>query len=56
MEEPFQRLPALTAGFLAEAACALCHPSAAMYPAVNKHLLGRAALDVQVDWLCFTFS
>jgi hypothetical protein len=49
VEAPFQRLPMLAALFLAEAACALCHPAAAMYPAVNKHLLSRAALDLQVN-------
>lgn len=49
IEHPFQRLAALTALFLAEAACALADPAAAMYPAVNRHLLRRASLDVQVD-------
>ncbi|BDA47572.1 probable nucleolar pre-ribosomal-associated protein 1 at C-terminar half [Coccomyxa sp. Obi] len=47
IDRPFQRLAALTALFLAEAACALAHPAAAMYPAVNRHLLRRASLDVQ---------
>ncbi|CAL8471989.1 g11531 [Coccomyxa elongata] len=47
IEHPFQRLAALTALFLAEAACALAHPAAAMYPAINRHLLRRASLDVQ---------
>ena len=48
IEQPFQRLAALTALFLAEAASALTHPAAAMYPVVNRHLLRRASLDIQV--------
>ena len=48
VEQPFQRLPTLTAMFLAEAACALAHPAADMYPVLNRHLLRRATLDLQV--------
>lgn len=49
IERPFQRLPTLTALFLAEAACALAHPAADMYPVLNRHLLRRATLDLQVS-------
>jgi hypothetical protein len=52
VEEPFQRLPTLTAVFLAEAAFALCYPAAAMYPAVNRCLLRCAVLDLQVRSAC----
>lgn len=45
---PFQRLPAVHALFLAEAALVVMHPGAAMYPPVNKYLLKRAVLDLQV--------
>lgn len=47
---PFQRLPALAAVFLAEAAAALAHPSAPLYAPVNKHLLRAPALDLQVGF------
>ncbi len=51
VERPFQQLPTLTALFLSEAACALAHPAANMYPALNRHLLRRATLDIQVGSL-----
>lgn len=51
---PFQRLPAVTALFLAEAALVLAHPGAPMYPAVNKYLLRRAVLDLKVSTACTT--
>ncbi|KAL4434021.1 hypothetical protein ABPG75_000462 [Micractinium tetrahymenae] len=41
---PFQRLPAVHAVFLAEAALLALHPGAAMYPAVNKQVTRRATL------------
>lgn len=49
MRKPFQRLPALTAVFLAEASCALAQPGCPLFPAINRHLLRRAALDLEVD-------
>jgi hypothetical protein len=45
---PFQRLPALPALFLAEAAAALAHPGTPLYAPVNKQLLRGRALDLQV--------
>lgn len=51
---PFQRLPAVTALFLAEAALVLAHPGTPMYPAVNKYLLRRAVLDLKVSTACTT--
>ncbi|KAK9812620.1 hypothetical protein WJX72_000751 [[Myrmecia] bisecta] len=45
--QPFQRLPAVAAVFLAEAAMQLLHPGSAMYPALNKLLLRKPAVDVQ---------
>lgn len=56
IERPFQQLPALSAVFLAEAACALTHPSASLYPALNKLLLRRATLDVRVHPHVFLYN
>ena len=46
--KPFQRLPALTAVFLAEASCALTQPGCPLFLAINRHLLRRPALDFEV--------
>jgi hypothetical protein len=43
---PFPRLPAVHALLAAEAALALCHPAAPMFPALMKALLHRPALDL----------
>ena len=45
---PFQRLPAVHAVLCAEAAVLAVHPGAPMYPVVNKYLLKRPSLDLQV--------
>lgn len=44
----FQRLPAVVAVFLAEAATALLQPAAPMYPILNKMLLSRPQLNLSV--------
>ena len=46
--KPLQRLPTLTAVFLAEASCALTQPGCQLFPAINRHLLRRPALDLEV--------
>lgn len=46
--QPFQRLPAVVAVFLAEAAAALLHPGAPLYPILNKMLLSRPQLNLSV--------
>ena len=45
---PFERLPAVTALFLAEAALQLQHPGAPLFKLLNSFLLKRPALDLQV--------
>ena len=58
VKEPLQRLPALTAVYLAEASCALTHPGCELFPAVSRHLLRKPSLDLQVgvDRAVFHFS
>ena len=51
IQEPLQRLPALTAAYLAEASCALTHPGCDLYPAVSRHLSRKPSLDLQVRTL-----
>ena len=46
--KPLQRLPTLTAVFLAEASCVLTQPGCPLFPAINRHLLRRPALDLEV--------
>ena len=48
VDKPLQRLPTLTAVFLAEASCALTQPGCPLFPAINRHLLRRPALDLEV--------
>ena len=48
VQEPLQRLPALTAVYLAEASCALTQPGCDLFPAVSRHLLRKPSLDLQV--------
>ena len=48
VSQPFQRLPTLTAVFLAEASCALTQPGCLLFPAINRHLVRRPALDLEV--------
>ena len=48
---PFQRLPAVHGLLAAEAALVVQHPGAPMYPPLNKFLLRRAVLDLQVSLL-----
>ena len=48
VSKPYQRLPTLTAVFLAEASCALTQPGCPLFPAINRHLLRRSALDLEV--------
>jgi nucleolar pre-ribosomal-associated protein 1 len=43
---PFQRLPAVSAAFAAEASLALCHPGCAMFRAVQRAVAARPALDL----------
>ena len=49
IQEPLQRLPALTVVYLAEASCALTHPGCDLFPAVSRHLSRKPSLDLQVD-------
>ena len=48
IQEPLQRLPALTAVYLAEASCALTQPSCDLFPAVSRHLSRKLSLNLQV--------
>ena len=48
VQEPLQRLPALTAVYLAEASCLLTHPGCDLFPAVSRHLLRKPSLDLEV--------
>lgn len=56
LQEPLQRLPALTAVYLAEASCALTHPGCELFPAVSRHLLRKPSLDLQVGTLGASFA
>ena len=46
---PFQRLPAVVALFCAEASLAVMYPGAPMYPPINRYLLRKAVVDLQVE-------
>ena len=46
--QPFQQLPSVIATFAAEAVYVLMSPGAAMYPPLNKLLLKRPELNIQV--------
>ena len=46
--ELFQRIPALTAVYLAEASFALTQPASALFPAISRHLLRRPGLNLEV--------
>lgn len=47
---PFQRLPAVHALVCAEAALTALHPGCPMYLPVNKYLLRRAVMDLEVSY------
>lgn len=47
---PFQRLPAVVALFLAEAALQLQHPGGPMYVLLNKLLLKRPTFNLEVSF------
>lgn len=51
ISQPFQQLPGVIATFAAEAVFVLMSPGSAMYPAVNKLLLKRPELNIQVHLL-----
>ena len=52
VQEPLQRLPALTAVYLAEASCVLTHPGCDLFPAVSRHLLRKPSLNLEVGVWC----
>ena len=56
VQEPLQRLPALTAVYLAEASCALTHPGCQLFPAVSRHLMRKPSLDLQVGTLDASYA
>lgn len=53
--EPLQRIPMTSAAFAAEAACIQMHPEHQLYGALNKFLLKRPALDLEVGTFIFLF-
>ena len=52
IQEPFQRLLALTAVYLAEASCAVTHPESDLFPAISRHLLRKPSLALEVHPAC----
>ena len=54
ISRPFQQLPSVIAIFLAESVFVLLFPGTAMYTPINKLLLKRPQLSLQV--LCFHFD
>ncbi len=48
VSQPFQQLPGVIAAFAAEAVFVLMSPGCAMYPPLNKLLLKRSELNIQV--------
>lgn len=48
ISQPFQQLPGVVAAFAAEAVFVLMSPGCAMYPPLNKLLLKRSELNIQV--------
>jgi hypothetical protein len=48
ISQPFQQLPGVIAAFAAEAVFVLMSPGCAMYPPLNKLLLKRSELNIQV--------
>jgi len=48
ISQPFQQLPGVIAAFAAETVFVLMSPGCAMYPPLNKLLLKRSELNIQV--------